>query len=115
MVTKSSNYCRVQPNTNPIGLMMLSEVALGNTMDLVNAQAMSFNNLGPNYHSVRGLGKSYPDPGMSHTTEDGVIIPLGIPITDNNRMVGLNYNEYIVYDVSQVNMKYLVKMKFKFR
>lgn len=65
---------------------------------------------------------TYPDPEMSHTTEDGMIIPLGLPIKDTNNTqmnrLGYNrlhYNEYIVYDPSQVNIKYLVKLKFQFK
>ncbi len=27
----------------------------------------------------------------------------------------LNYNEFIVYDVKQIKMKYLVKVKFNFK
>jgi len=105
--------------------MVLSEVALGNTLDLMYAQ--NVRQLGPNQHSVKGVGMTYPDPDLAHTTEDGMIIPLGIPIREPvaayqpyNRLnpLGynrLNYNEYIVYDPSQVNIKYLVKLRFKFR
>lgn len=112
MVSKSSNYCFTTP-TNPTGLMALSEVALGNTMDLTKAQFIR--QLGSDYHSVRGLGKTYPDPTMAQKTADDVVIPLGKPVVDKKIKSDLLYNEYIVYDVAQVNIKYLLKMKFVYK
>lgn len=93
--------------------MILSEVALGKTMDLNKAHFVK--QLANGCHSVRGLGKTYPDPSMAQTTADGVVIPLGKPMTDKNVKSELLYNEYIVYDVAQVNIKYLLKMKFEFK
>ncbi len=55
-----------------------------------------------------------PDPQQSHRTADGVEIPLGREIR-TSRSSSLLYNEYIVYDVSQINIKYLVKMQFKYK
>lgn len=52
MVTKSANYCRADPHYNTTGLMVLSEVALGNTLNLEYAQ--NIKKLGPNQHSVKG-------------------------------------------------------------
>lgn len=112
MATKSSNYCVVSP-ANPFGLMLLSEVALGNTMDLNKAQFIR--QLGSDYHSVRGLGKTYPDPTMAHKTANGVTIPLGKPQTSGDIKSELLYNEYIVYDAAQVQIKYLLKLKFDFK
>ncbi|KAL7677667.1 hypothetical protein ACOME3_003907 [Neoechinorhynchus agilis] len=51
---------------------------------------------------------------MDHVTDDGVRIPIGKPITDSNIESGLLYNEYIVYDVNQINIKYLLMVKFDF-
>lgn len=112
MVSKSSNYCFASA-ANPAGLMVLSEVALGDTMDLTKAQFIK--RLSSDYHSVRGLGKTYPDPSMAHKTSDGVVMPLGKPVTSDKIKSELLYNEYIVYDVAQVNIKYLLKMKFAFK
>lgn len=112
MATKSSNYCFTS-KTNPSGLMLLSEVALGNTMDLNKAHFVK--QLGSGYHSVRGLGKTCPDPSMVHRFADGVIVPLGKPKTSADIKSELLYNEYIVYDAAQVNIKYLLKLKFDFK
>lgn len=51
-------------------------------------------------------------------SDDGCIVPLGKPKdtgVDNPSGYTLNYNEFIVYDVSQVKLKYLVKVKFNFK
>lgn len=77
-------------------------------------------------HSVKGIGRTFPDPTAA-VSKDGVIIPLGQPRIYNNAtdyfarfgyavpaavMPTLLYNEYIVYNEAQVSMKYLVKVKF---
>ena len=48
---------------------------------------------------------------------DGVVVPLGKPVqTTIHSKTGysLNYNEYIVYDVRQVKMRYIVQVQFMF-
>lgn len=92
--------------------MILSEVALGDTMDLDKGNFIK--SLDNNYHSVRAFGKTYPDPSMAQTTADGVLIPLGKPMTDKNVRSELLHNEYIVYDESQTIIRYLLKLKFDF-
>lgn len=61
MVSKSANYC-LSSRTNPIGLMLLCEVALGGMNDLFtadyNAQALP-----QGKHSTRGVGKYSPTSG----------------------------------------------------
>ena len=47
-----------------------------------------------------------------------MVVPLGKPIdtkVQNPHGYTLNYNEFIVYDVKQIKMKYLVKVKFNFK
>lgn len=112
MVSKSANYCFATPS-NPTGLMLLSEVALGNTFNLT--EATNVTKLRQKFHSVRGLGKTFPNPDMAITMSDGVTVPIGTPITNASLNYDLLYNEYIVYDVSQVNLKYLLKIKFDFK
>lgn len=60
------------------------------------------------------MGRTYPDPSEVHKQKDGVIVPIGKPIEDTKIKSDLLYNEYIVYDVAQVNIKYLFKMKFNY-
>lgn len=83
-----------------------------------------FENLNANYieklpaghHSCKGVGMTHPDPSAVKIIHDGIEVPLGkaVPLTQAQRS-SLLYNEYIVYDVAQVNVKYLLKMNFKFK
>ncbi|KAG6929434.1 poly(ADP-ribose) polymerase 1 [Chelydra serpentina] len=111
MVSKSANYCHTS-QTDPIGLILLGEVALGNMHELKNASHIT--KLPKGKHSVKGLGKTAPDPSATITL-DGVDIPLGNGIPSGISDTCLLYNEYIVYDVAQVNLKYLLKLKFNYK
>ncbi|XP_006871190.1 PREDICTED: poly [ADP-ribose] polymerase 1-like [Chrysochloris asiatica] len=111
MVSKSANYCHTSQG-DPIGLILLGEVALGNMYELKHASHIS--KLPKGKHSVKGLGKTTPDPSASITL-DGVEVPLGTGISSGINDTCLLYNEYIVYDIAQVNLKYLLKLKFNFK
>lgn len=54
-------------------------------------------------HSTKGLGKMVPDPSEFRKLEDEVTVPVGKPVPSNVRASELMYNEYIVYDTSQVS------------
>ncbi|XP_055386145.1 poly [ADP-ribose] polymerase [Condylostylus longicornis] len=112
MSSKSANYCFTSKQNN-VGLMLLSEVALGDMYELTNANYIT--NLPKNKHSCKGVGRTHPNPKESIFREDGVEIPLGKPITDDKLKSSLLYNEYIVYDVAQVNVQYLLKLSFNYK
>lgn len=111
MVSKSANYCFTTPENNT-GLMLLSEVALGNMHELHNAAYIE--KLPDGKHSTKGVGQNQPDSSKAHTRKDGVVIPLGKSVNDKKLRTSLLYNEYIVYDVAQANLQYLLKMKFNY-
>uniref|UniRef100_A0A7J7RUZ3 Poly [ADP-ribose] polymerase n=1 Tax=Myotis myotis TaxID=51298 RepID=A0A7J7RUZ3_MYOMY len=111
MVSKSANYCHTSQG-DPVGLVLLGEVALGNMYELKHALHVS--KLPKGKHSVKGLGKTTPDPSASITL-DGVEVPLGTGVSSGVDDTSLLYNEYIVYDTAQVNLKYLLKLKFNFK
>ncbi|XP_036339224.1 poly [ADP-ribose] polymerase [Rhagoletis pomonella] len=111
MVSKSANYC-CTTSQDPTGLMLLSEVALGDMMEYTSANYIT--KLPSNKHSVLGRGRTMPNPKESYKRKDGVEIPLGKPITDAKLNSTLLYNEYIVYDVAQVNIQYLFRINFKY-
>ena len=112
MVSKSANYCYTNLQ-NPTGLMLLSEVALGDTHDLTNS--VYIEKLPKDKHSTKGIGKTQPNPAEFHTRKDGVVIPLGTPYIDTQLKTDLLYNEYIVYDEAQVNIQYMLKLKFNYK
>lgn len=111
MVSKSANYCHTSQG-DPVGLILLGEVALGNMHELKHAAHIS--KLPKGKHSVKGLGKTTPDPSAS-ISMDGVEVPLGTGIPSGVNDTCLLYNEYIIYDIAQVNLKYLLKLKFNFK
>jgi len=112
MVSKSANYCCAYKN-NPIGIMLLCEVALGNMHELTHSDFIT--KLPPGKHSTKGIGRTAPDPAMTVKLDDGLEIPLGPGVTTSHQATSLLYNEYIVYDVAQINIKYLLKMNFKWK
>ncbi|XP_006012127.1 poly [ADP-ribose] polymerase 2 isoform X2 [Latimeria chalumnae] len=114
MSSKSANYCFAS-RQNSVGLLLLSEVVVGECNELLAANYEG-DKLPPGKHSTKGLGKVAPDPSKSITLE-GVTVPMG-PVKDtgvqNPDRYTLNYNEFIVYNTNQVRMKYLLKLQFNF-
>lgn len=64
-------------------------------------------------HSTKGVGKTEPD-ASDTITINGMEVPYGKGVQDNEKQSSLLYNEYIVYDIAQVNVKYLLKVDFKY-
>lgn len=112
MVSKSANYCATSRSNNT-GLMLLCEVALGDPLELNAAKYVT--ELPNDKHSVKGVGKTYPEPKDIHTRSDSVVLPMGKPVTDSGLKSSLLYNEYIVYDPAQVKCQYLFRMKFNYK
>ncbi|XP_003971725.1 poly [ADP-ribose] polymerase 1 [Takifugu rubripes] len=111
MVSKSANYCHTS-QSEPVGFLLLAEVALGNMHELKKASHIT--KLPKGKHSVKGLGRTAPDPSAT-VTLDGVQVPLGNGVNTNIDDTSLLYNEYIVYDVAQINLKYLLKVRFNYQ
>ncbi|MEQ2224181.1 Poly [ADP-ribose] polymerase 1 [Ilyodon furcidens] len=111
MVSKSANYCHTS-QSDPVGLILLAEVALGNMHELKKASHIT--KMPKGKHSVKGLGRTAPDPNASITL-NGVQVPVGKGVNTNIDDTSLLYNEYIVYDVAQVNLKYLLKIRFNYQ
>ncbi|XP_071539623.1 poly [ADP-ribose] polymerase 1 [Panulirus ornatus] len=111
MVSKSANYCCTS-RSNPVGLILLCEVALGDMYERKHADYIE--KLPKGKHSTKGLGRTCPDPNQTIRLEDGVEVPLGKGISSEVNNTSLLYNEYIVYDVAQISAKYLLKLNFKY-
>ena len=63
------------------------------------------------YSCVSGVGKT--GPSSSQVLPNGCVVPLGPGVLqEDTEDSSLLYNEYIVYDVAQVNVKYLFQLKF---
>ncbi len=53
--------------------------------------------------------------GVGARVQEGVKVPCGEPSKSGAVGSSLLYNEYIVYDVGQINIKYLLKVKFNYK
>lgn len=104
MSSKSLGYCCPSNNT---ALILLCEVAIGNP-NVVKSSDSSFclSKLPKGTHSTKYLGGCFP-PLESYVNLEGVQVPVGKPINANS----WDFNEYIVYDTSQLKMKYLLRLK----
>jgi poly [ADP-ribose] polymerase len=104
MATKSFNYTRAHATKN-IGCLILAEVAVGNISKRNNPDyGITKESLAKtNCHSALGIGKWGP---ASSTSINGVQIPNG-EVAEINKDTYLRYNEYVIYDVKQVNIRYL--------
>ncbi|KAK2900729.1 hypothetical protein QQF64_015276 [Cirrhinus molitorella] len=114
MSSKSANYCFANQKNNQ-GLLLLSEVALGNSNELLDAD-YNAGQLPSGKHSTKGLGQTAPDPN-NYVALDGVTVPMGPSVKTGVGQKGgytLLYNEYIVYNPAQIQMKYLLRVQFNF-
>lgn len=65
-------------------------------------------------HSTFGVGRTIPKREHNKVLDNGAVIPLGPGVDSGVKDTSLLYNEYIVYDTAQLNMKYLLHVEFKF-
>ncbi|XP_074268580.1 poly [ADP-ribose] polymerase 2-like [Silene latifolia] len=113
MFSKSANYC-CSSSTSPSGVLLLCEVALGEMEELQYAN-YDADKLPPGKLSTKGVGGTAPDLSKSKVLDDGVVVPLGNPVQSKNGKGGLLYNEYIVYNVDQIRMRYVLQVDFKYK
>ncbi len=113
MVSKSANYCFTSPS-NDVGCLLLAEVALGRPNELLQAN-YNAHILPSGCLSTKGVGRTHPDPTGTLALPDGVKIPMGKGVDSNVAGGSLLYNEFIVYNTSQVRMRYLLKVKFDWK
>ncbi|KAB1208820.1 Poly [ADP-ribose] polymerase 1 [Morella rubra] len=104
LVSKSAQYCYTDKK-NPVGLMLLSEVALGQVYELKKAKYIEKPPGGK--HSTKGLGKNVPEESEYVKWRDDIVVPCGKPVPSNVKASELLYNEYIVYNTAQGLTAYL--------
>ena len=98
-------------------LMIMCEVVLGKSKELYQGEYVE--KLEHPYNSVKGCGRR--GPGYKHTIvlPNGVKIPYGPVINyhendhEKLKQVVLQHNEYIVYNTSQIRMRYVVQIQKK--
>lgn len=106
-VSKSIQYCGV--NKGDICCLLLCKVALGKRKKVSGSCQLDLESLRKEgFDSTWGLGENT----YSYMVEyDDFSIPLGELCKNKKDNPGLIYDEYIVYDVSQICQKYLVMVK----
>ena len=99
---------------NNIGLMLLCEVELGNIEERFKADIKLPQTLGKDKNSVKVIGMNYPDENSNYLDDNGVIIPTGKILVNNdeNKKTYFDFNEYIVYNLDQIKIKYITKVQF---
>lgn len=106
VVSKAANYCRAD-TTHNIGLVLLCEVALGDMKCLrVDSNVTDLPN--ETWQSVKGCGVYVP---RNWSRLNGILVSTA-EIRAHEFPTKLLYNEYVVYEPSQVKIQYLFKMKF---
>lgn len=105
-VAKSLNYCSFNPEE--IGLLLLCEVALGNSKEVTVPQNIT--QLEKGINSVKCNG--YQSLSGFKQRLDGLLIPDG-KLIENEDIHEMDLNEYVVYNEAQARIKYLVMFKLK--
>ena len=99
---------------NNIGLMLLCEVELGNIEERFKADIKLPQTMEKDKNSVKVVGINYPDESGNYVDEEGIIIPTGRILVnqDDNKKSYFDFNEYIVYNLNQIKLKYITKVQF---
>ncbi|CAF4806923.1 unnamed protein product [Rotaria socialis] len=116
MSSKSANYCYPDRNKN-VGLLLLSEVALGKWNELFHSDSNA-HKLPTGCSSVKALGSVAPSAKNEVKFSGDITVPMGpgeAATAHSAKGYSLNYNEFIVYDAKQVRLRYLIKLKFLFK
>lgn len=102
-IAKSLSYCSY--SREHVGLLLLCEVALGDSMDVTRPQPIA--QLPNGIHSTKCIGARTLS-GLKKRP-DGLLIPDGKKMRDKTKQ--MPFNELIVYNEAQVRVKYVVMVK----
>jgi len=95
--------------------MFLCDVALGRCFQVAHGKFIDKEDLdAAGYQSTKGCGRYAPAPGYDQEIEKGLVVPLGKETRTPVLMSELKRNEYVIYDVNQIRIKYVLKVKFIF-
>lgn len=114
--------------------MLLCQVALGQMHECTVAKSFSADTLPFGTHSIKGCGQTIPDPkGKRKKTkfskektkkisfeehffiDENLLVPMGKGINANLPYSALLYNEFIVYNSDQIQIRYLLRLDFDFK
>ena len=106
MAQKSSGYCYPVNNT---ALILLGEVALGKEDKRYNCDFNLPHTMKEGTDSVHAIGRLEPEDGVY--IDDNVFVPNGNANINEENQNCSNYAEYIVYNVDQIKLRYLLKIR----
>ena len=107
MAKKSSYYCYP---VNNIALILLGEVSLGEEDKRTSIDFNLPSTLKKTANSIHALGRLEASDG--EFIDDDVYVPNGDTVY-NEKCLGCNdFAEYIVYDVKQIKLRYLLKIRY---
>ncbi|KAH0649409.1 hypothetical protein KY285_034657 [Solanum tuberosum] len=112
MFSESAIYCYASSAAKN-GVLLLCEVALGDMNELLSANSDA-DKLPLGKLSTKAVGATAPDFKEAQILEDGVIVPLGNPKEQPKHEGILLHNEYIVYNVEQIRMRYVIQVEFNY-
>ena len=107
MSQKSSCYCYPMNN---IALILLGEVSLGEEDQRKSTDFNLPSTLKKNANSVHALGRLEPSDGEN--IDEDVFVPYGDAQVNEKNILCNDYAEYIVYNVDQIKLRYLLKIKY---
>lgn len=113
MFTVSSGYC---DHAAGYQMLLLCEVALGDIFETKQTEG-DVGELQAPFKSVKALGRRGPRKDKRIVMPNGCTVPVGKVVdyyTDrkaDDQLPVLGESEYIVYDLSQVRIRYLVQVK----
>ncbi|KAG2049839.1 PARP-domain-containing protein [Suillus hirtellus] len=117
VMSKSAGYCYASLS-NKIGVLLLCEVAVKPFLEMNNANYNADEDCKKSMKlATKGVGMVQPtnwqDAGVAlgHEELEGVHMPKGEALQVNPPGAFLMYNEYIVYDPSQIRLRYLLMVK----
>ncbi|XP_036594429.1 protein mono-ADP-ribosyltransferase PARP3 [Trichosurus vulpecula] len=111
----SKSACYVGCTSQKIGLMFLSEVALGQEYHITKDDC-SLRQPPPGYHSIVARGHTEPDPRQDVVLElegQKVMVPQGPPMPmPDFQESSFFQSEYLIYKESQCRLRYLLQLHF---
>ncbi|KAF2788790.1 poly polymerase 2 ADP-ribosyltransferase 2 [Melanomma pulvis-pyrius CBS 109.77] len=118
MSSKSANYC-CSHSSGGHALLLLCEAELGQPMYELTDASYDAGEDAIAHGSVSTWGKGmvgpakWKDAGGVHPSLEGVMMPdmTQLPTDTNVPNAYLRYNEYITYDIAQVRLRYLFRVK----
>lgn len=114
MVAVSGQYCKATKQ-NSTGYLLLVDVALGRGYQLAHGKFVAKEDIEEaGFHSVKCCGTKVPDPAYDVMFGDGMIASLGRETKSVVPVSELVHDEIVIYAPEQANIKYMLKVNFKF-